>query len=221
MITFEPIGFIRTPYQRFYDTPRQPGVEDIVDRSYIELLPGNNYEQAVQDLQGCERIWLVVHFHQALSWKPKVLPPRGRTKRGVFATRSPHRPNPIGITCCELLDVHGLRIDVLGTDLIDNTPVLDIKPYVAYADAFPESNVAWMSELESACYSVVGKALEQLPNDLRDYVVRTLQSDPMPHPYRRIELLADGVYQMAVRKYRIQYRLHDNIVSIEETRVVL
>ncbi|NDE62406.1 MAG: tRNA (N6-threonylcarbamoyladenosine(37)-N6)-methyltransferase TrmO, partial [Cyclobacteriaceae bacterium] len=79
MITFEPIGVIRTPYQRFYDAPRQPGVDEVVDSSVVELLPGKNYEQALQDLDGCDRIWLVVHFHQAQTWKPKVLPPRGRT----------------------------------------------------------------------------------------------------------------------------------------------
>lgn len=221
MITLDPIGYIRTPYQRFYDTPRQPGVHETLDRSYVELLPGNNYEQALQDLEGCDRIWLVVHFHQAHTWKPKVLPPRGRTKRGVFATRSPHRPNPIGITCCELLGVRGLRIEVLGTDLIDTTPVLDIKPYIAYADAFPESKIAWMSEIASQSYSVEGQALQHLPKDLQEYVVRTLQTDPLPHPYRRIELQADGSYMLAVREYRILYQLHNNIVTIEETRVVL
>lgn len=221
MITLEPIGVVRTPFQRFYDTPRQPAVGELVDESFVELFAGKNYEQAVEDLEGCERIWLVVHFHRATTWKPKVLPPRGRSKRGVFATRSPHRPNPIGITCCELLQVRGRILTIRGTDLLDNTPVLDIKPYLSYADSFPESAVAWVDALEEKAYSVEEPQLEHLPVDVRQYVMRTLQADPLPHPYRRIEELPGGLYEMAVREHRIVYAIIEHAVHIVETRVVL
>lgn len=221
MITLEPIGYVRTPYKRFYDAPRQPGIDDLLDVSVVELLPGMNFEQALHDLEGCDRIWLITHFHQAPTWKPKVLPPRGRLKRGVFATRSPHRPNPIGITCCRLLAVKGLCLEVQGTDLLDMTPVLDIKPYVAYADAFPESLVAWMSDLPQDSYTVTGDDLAALPADVQDYVLRTLQADPLPHPYRRIEPHHDGTYMLSIRQYRVVYRIDGDIVCIEQTRVVL
>jgi tRNA-Thr(GGU) m(6)t(6)A37 methyltransferase TsaA len=221
MLTLEPIGIIRTPYTRFYDTPRQPAVDQLVDDSIVELLPGRNYEQAVHDLEGCDRIWLVVFFHLAGTWKPKVLPPRGRTKRGVFATRSPHRPNPIGLTCCELLEVRGRTLRVRGTDLIDQTPVLDIKPYLAYADAFPEARVSWIDDLSTGEFDVPVDALADLPTDVCEHVVRILRTDPFPHPYRRIEQKAHGVYQISVREYRIEYLIDDSCIRILGSHVVL
>ncbi len=221
MYTIEPIGFVHTPYKRFYDTPRQPGVDQIIDDSRVELLPGRNYEQALHDLEGCERIWLVVYFHGSGAWKPKVLPPRGRTKRGVFATRSPHRPNPIGLTCCELLEVRGRTLRVRGTDLIDQTPVLDIKPYLAYADAFPEARVSWIENLSTASFDIQMDALTELPTDVCDHVVRVLRADPFPHPYRRIEQKADGVYVISVREYRIEYLIDDSCIRILGSHVVL
>lgn len=221
MITLEPIGLVHTPYHRFYDTPRQPGVDALVDESYVELFSGNNYEQALEDLAECERIWLVVYFHLATSWKPKVLPPRGRVKRGVFSTRSPHRPNPIGITCCELLSIQGRRIAVRGTDLIDATPVLDIKPYLPYADAFPNSSVGWVDSLREQEYQVSEDGLHLLPEDVQQVVLRTLRHDPLPHPYRRIQRIDEYTYELAVREYRITYAVRGLHVSILQTNVVL
>lgn len=221
MITLEPIGLVHTPYHRFYDTPRQPGADAVVDESYVELFGGHNYEQALEDLQGCQRIWLVVYFHRATTWKPKVLPPRGRVKRGVFSTRSPHRPNPIGITCCELLGVHGRRIAIRGTDLIDGTPLLDIKPYLPYADAFPDSSVRWVDALPVNEYHVSTDGLHELPEDIRQVVERTLRNDPFPHPYRRIQKLDDATYELSVRQHRIVYLVQGLNVSILQTNVVL
>ena len=221
MITLEPIGLVHTPYHRFYDTPRQPGIDALVDESYVELFAGHNYEQAVEDLRGCQRIWLVVYFHLATTWKPKVLPPRGRVKRGVFSTRSPHRPNPIGITCCELLGVQGRRIAVRGTDLIDATPVLDIKPYLPYADAFPDSTVQWVDALPATEYQLSTDALHELPEDVQQMATRTLRFDPFPHPYRRIQKIDNDTYELSVREYRIVYLVQGLNVSILQTNVVL
>ena len=221
MISLEPNGLVHTPYHRFYDTPRQPGVDALVDESFVELFAGRNYEQALDDLQGCERIWLIVYFHRATNWKPKVLPPRGRAKRGVFSTRSPHRPNPIGITCCELLEVQGRRLTVRGTDLIDATPVLDIKPYLPYADAFPNSTVGWVDALQEQEYHVHADGLQQLPEDVQQVVLRTLRHDPFPHPYRRIQKIDNTTYELSVREHRIIYTVQDSNVSILQTNVVL
>lgn len=220
-IVYEPIGILHSPFKRLYDAPRQPRIDVVADTSYVELIAGRNFEQALQDLRGCDRIWLIVHFHNVKSWKPKVLPPRGRTKRGVFATRSPHRPNPIGITCCELIDIVGLRLDVRGTDLIDGTPVLDIKPYVPYADAHPSSKVDWLETLEGTTYTIDDGEATKVPEQIREYVVRVLRSDPLPHPYRRIERMADGSYELAVRNHRVVYTIEDRLISIRQTRVVL
>lgn len=221
LITLEPIGVIRTPFLQKYDAPRQPGIDAEPDVSVVELYPNKNYEQALEDLAGCERIWLVVWFDRATGWKPKVLPPRGRMKRGVFATRSPHRPNPIGLTCVEVVQVKGLRVTVRGTDLLDGTPVLDIKPYLPYADAYPISRVLWMDELDGVTHRVDDTSENSMPDNVAAYVHRVLANDPYPHPYRRIVEEGNGIYVIAVGTYRIRYSVSNNTVCILETHVVL
>lgn len=215
-IQLDPIGIVRTPYINKYDAPRQPRIDARVDEAYVELYPHRNYDQALRDVEGCDRIWLITYFDRAVGWKPLILTPRDRTKRGVFATRSPHRPNPIGLTCVELVSVKGLKVVVKGTDLLDRTPVLDIKPYLAYSDAYPQSQVHWVEQLhQRPTYHVVwsDKGLA-LPNDVREHAERVLSADPFPHPYRRIERRSDGDYTIAVREYRISFRVTEDTVII-------
>lgn len=216
LLTIAPIGFVRTPFVNKYDAPRQPQVDGRIDESFVELFPHCNYEQALRDVDGCDRIWLLTYFDRAIGWKPLSLTPRDRVKRGVLATRAPHRPNPIGLTCVEVLGVKGLSIAVRGTDLLDRTPVIDIKPYVAYADSFPESRVRWLDELgQESSYTVVWSApYSELPVDVRDHVHRVLSADPFPHPYRRIEATEDGAYMIAVREHRICFVIADHTVTI-------
>lgn len=215
-ISFTPIGIVHTQYVNKYDAPRQPRVDSRIDNACVELYPYCNYEQALRDVDGCQRIWLVTFFDRAQGWKPLVLTPRDRTKRGVFATRSPHRPNAIGLTCVEVVRVHGRRIDVLGTDLLHGTPVLDIKPYVAYADAFPESNVRWLDELPTQpAYTICwSNPSMEIPQDVRDHAERILSTDPMPHPYRRIEAGPNGTFILAVREHRLSFVIEGQTVTI-------
>ncbi len=144
------IGHVRSPYRERFGTPRQPVVTaqtltDAAVDARIELLSGWNFEQALKDLEGFDYIWLVAWLHLNEDWKPSVIPPRGpRIKRGLFSTRSPHRPNPIAMSALRLTGVDGLTLHVRGIDLLDGTPVLDIKPYVPYADAFPEARAGWL-----------------------------------------------------------------------------
>jgi tRNA (adenine37-N6)-methyltransferase len=105
---------------------------------------------AFRDLAGFERIWLVFMFHRSEGWKAEVRPPRGGGKRSVLATRSPHRPNSIGLSAVELVGVEAHALRVRGLDLLDGTPILDIKPYVPYADAFPTSRAGWIDEIDAA-----------------------------------------------------------------------
>jgi tRNA-Thr(GGU) m(6)t(6)A37 methyltransferase TsaA len=103
---------------------------------------------ALSDLVGVERIWVLSYLHRSGTWGPLVRPPRGaRVRRSLFATRSPDRPNPIGLSAVQLIGVDGLRLHVRGVDLLDGTPILDIKPYVPYADAFPGARAGWIDEL--------------------------------------------------------------------------
>ena len=150
----EVIGYVRSPYRERFGTPRQPTVtaqvlEDRALDATIELVPGQNFEQAVQDLDGFQYIWVVAWLHLNEHWKPTVTPPRGpKERRGLFATRSPHRPNPIGLSALKLIKVDGRVLHVRGIDLLDGTPVLDIKPYVPYADAFPDAKAGWLDDIK-------------------------------------------------------------------------
>ncbi|MCE1229016.1 MAG: tRNA (N6-threonylcarbamoyladenosine(37)-N6)-methyltransferase TrmO [Firmicutes bacterium] len=150
---FHAIGFVRSPYVRRIDAPHQPTVVEgletgAVAEAWIDLDPALPPE-AWCDLAGFERIWLIFVFHKSEGWKPKVKPPRGKGKRSVFATRSPHRPNALGLSAVELLAVEDHRLHVRGVDLLDGTPVLDIKPYVPYSDAFPHAKAGWIDEVDA------------------------------------------------------------------------
>jgi tRNA (adenine37-N6)-methyltransferase len=150
----QPIAFVRSPYARRIDAPHQSTViagteTQAAAEATIEFVEGFP-AAAFRDLAGFERIWLVFVFHRSDGWKAEVRPPRGGGKRSVLATRSPHRPNAIGLSAVELVDVgaHGLR--VRGMDLLDGTPILDIKPYVPYADAFPNARAGWIDGIDAA-----------------------------------------------------------------------
>ncbi len=148
-VSFVPIGVVHTPFPDRVSTPRQPYAAREA-RGTIELYPGHDFEHALEDLEGWDRLWVIFCFHlnPAGVWRPKVLPPRSAGKRrGVFSTRSPHRPNPIGLSVVRLDEVRGLTLYVRDVDMIDGTPVLDLKPYVPYADAFPGARTGWLEPL--------------------------------------------------------------------------
>ncbi|NJR69647.1 MAG: tRNA (N6-threonylcarbamoyladenosine(37)-N6)-methyltransferase TrmO [Synechococcales cyanobacterium CRU_2_2] len=153
-ITMQPIGIIHSPYTERHGTPRQsqlrsapadyrPAIATLV--LFEEIVPAI----ALQDLAGFDYIWVISWLHLNRHWNPTVTPPRGpKVKRGTLATRAPHRPNPIGLSAVRLRGVEGNRLHLQGIDLLDQTPVLDIKPYVSYCDAFPEADCGYVSELE-------------------------------------------------------------------------
>ena len=143
-----PIGWVRSPYQRRFGTPQQASAVDSDREAVLELDPARIPPEALTDLVGVERIWVLSYLHRSGTWGPSVRPPRGpRVRRSLFATRSPDRPNPLGLSAVELLRVDGVQLHVRGVDLLDGTPILDIKPYIPYADAFPDSRAGWIDEL--------------------------------------------------------------------------
>jgi len=153
--SFRPIGHVRSPYLQRIDAPHQPtvvaGTETGREAEAVLELDPELPEATLSGLAGFTRVWLVFVFHRSEGWAPMVRPPRGpRVKRGVFATRSPHRPNAIGLSCVELVGVEGRTLRLRGVDLLDGTPVLDIKPYVPYADAFPEARAGWIDQVDAA-----------------------------------------------------------------------
>ncbi len=152
-LMFEPIAYVRSPYARRIDAPHQSTVIEGTEsgsmaEAVIEFVPAVP-AAAFRDLAGFERIWLIFVFDRSDGWKALVRPPRGGGKRGVLATRSPHRPNAIGLSAVELVAVDESSLRVRGIDLLDATPILDIKPYVPYADAFPASRAGWIDEIDA------------------------------------------------------------------------
>ncbi|ACM19504.1 SAM-binding protein of unknown function UPF0066 [Geotalea daltonii FRC-32] len=150
---YRPIGILQSPYARRIDAPHQSTVvagtkTGDFAMATLELQQWLD-EKVIQDLSGFDRLWLIFAFHLSEGWRSSVKPPRGGPKRGVLATRSPHRPNSIGLSAVELVTIEGRTLHLRGVDLLDGTPVLDIKPYVPYADAFPDAKAGWIDELDA------------------------------------------------------------------------
>ena len=149
---FTPIAFIRSPYTKRIAAPHQStvvqGTESGDAETAIVEFVADLPHAAFRELEGFERIWLVYVFDRSEGWKAEVRPPRGGGKRSVLATRSPHRPNAIGLSAVNLVRVTETSLEVRGIDLLDGTPILDIKPYVPYADAFPDSKAGWIDAID-------------------------------------------------------------------------
>lgn len=151
-----PIGTFLGEATYKYDVPRQ-GRLFAGHPGKIVLEKGRNYEMALRDLEGFERIWVIFQFHENDGWRPTTrppVPPRGKDRVGTFASRSPYRPNSIGLSCVRLLRVEGLTLYVDEADLLNETPVLDIKPYIPMADAFPDAKAGWVDEQDADRWKV-------------------------------------------------------------------
>lgn len=154
LFTYKPIGILSSPYVQRIDAPHQGTVVEGTEsgelaEATLELADWVD-EQVLCDLEGFDRLWLIYAFHRNSGWRSKVKPPRGGPKRGVLATRAPHRPNAIGLSAVELIKIVGKTLHLRGVDLLDGTPVLDIKPYVPYADAFPYARAGWIDTLDDS-----------------------------------------------------------------------
>jgi tRNA-Thr(GGU) m(6)t(6)A37 methyltransferase TsaA len=137
----KPIGIVHSPHMAAQGTPIQPRYSAGF-KGIVELLP--EYAEALADLDGFERIWLIFAFDRSEGWKPKVTPFRDTVERGLFATRAPKRPNAIGMSCVRLVRIEGATLHVAEIDILDGTPLLDIKPYVPDYDAYPDSKAGWL-----------------------------------------------------------------------------
>jgi tRNA-Thr(GGU) m(6)t(6)A37 methyltransferase TsaA len=218
-MTLEPVGTFFADSKYPYEARRQSSVDNSLGE--IRLNPG--FEQALEDLEGFERIWIIFQFHHNTEWKPKVMPPRGpRLKRGVFATRAPYRPNAVGLSCVRLIKVEGSRVIVEGHDLLDGTPVLDIKPYLPYADAFPESKVGWLEDIDSEKWRVdfspraerqVQWLEERGLTQLKSFIRAQLEFDPLDDKRKRVSGYKDG-FRLAYRTWRADFNADGNTRSI-------
>jgi len=219
--SISPIGYIKSNYKQKYDAPRQPHVEAAISGKVV-LEPHQNYETALLDLDGFSHIWLIYQFHKNAHWKPKVLPPRNtREKKGVFATRSPYRPNPIGMSVVRLNRIKGRILYIEDHDLLDGTPILDIKPYLNYSDSHPDASLGWIGELNEEPFTIAYQNdTEEKLNWLqaqrvffKDELEKRLSYDPFPHPYRRITKEEFG-FQICYKEWAASFEIDGQVVQI-------
>lgn len=225
-MNFEPIGIYHSAQRYRFETPRQSVF--IHNSGVISLKPGRNFETALEDLEGFERIWLIFQFHLNDNWRPKVRPPVAPEKEriGVFATRSPHRPNPIGMSCVKLEKIEGLNIFVQDCDLLDESPVFDIKPYIPAADSFPESRIGWLERAvipERFEVRFMPAALEKIlflkenGFDAENFCYLQLGADPLNPERKRIYKTESG-YEIGFRTWRIEFTVEKFVVTIQNVR---
>ncbi|MBL8752743.1 MAG: tRNA (N6-threonylcarbamoyladenosine(37)-N6)-methyltransferase TrmO [Planctomycetes bacterium] len=146
-IAIEPIGFVRSVQRLHHDAPRQSGLGRGSD-GFVELRQG--LHNGLRDLDGFSHLWVVAWLHLARGRPVQVMPPRDSRKRGVFATRAPQRPNPIGLSCVRLVRIEKRCVHIADHDLLDGTPVLDLKPYLPYCDSVPEATIGYVASLPAA-----------------------------------------------------------------------
>ncbi|MGD9169472.1 MAG: tRNA (N6-threonylcarbamoyladenosine(37)-N6)-methyltransferase TrmO [Candidatus Thiodiazotropha sp.] len=193
---FQPIGIIHSCFKEKFGIPRQSRLITEAE-ARLEILPPYNRAEAFRELADYSHLWIIFVFHASASgdWKPTVRPPRlgGNQRVGVFASRSPVRPNPIGLSVVDLLKLdlsyNSVNLHLGGIDLLDGTPVLDIKPYLPYVDAIPDAKSGYATEapgeaIELSYSDVAENVLNQLPvekaRQLRRLILRILQNDPRP-----------------------------------------
>jgi len=198
---FKPIGFIRSAFKEKFGLARQ---SMMISHSVgvLKLNDDPQFKLAVADLENFSHLWVifVFHFHFDDTWRPSITPPRvdGPKKVGVFASRSPYRPNPIGMSALKIerIDIDapgGVEIHLSGLDLLDGTPVLDIKPYLPYADRIEEANSGWVPpETKKYPVSFSEKSLEKIQEwttasnpHLKEFLIQVLELDPRPTSLRR------------------------------------
>lgn len=215
------IGLVRSPYREKFGIPRQPGLVDV--ECNLDLLPGFDVPTMVDGLDGFSHLWLTFVFHACVEqgWKPRVRPPRlgGNTKVGVFASRSPFRPNHLGLSVVELLAIDtsaGVSLRLRGVDLLDGTPVLDIKPYVPYVDALPDARAGFAPTAPLTMAVRFSDAAERmLCRDiaLRGLISQVLSQDPRP-AYQADD--PDRLYGMKLADVNLRFRVQGDTVEVME-----
>lgn len=225
---FQPVAYFRGAARWRSSAPRQ-GVFDPDSQGVLEFLSQRGYDQALRDLEGFERLWVVFQFHQNSHWRPTVrppVPPVDRDRVGVFASRSPYRPNPIGLSCVRLLSVQGLNVEIAESDLLDGTPILDVKPYIPTADAFPNARAGWVEtqaaeawRVEFACRDALQWILEHGGVDLFRLASVQLAHNPLDASRKRVQILDGGLAVLACRTWRLHFRYDTAAHTIVVTEV--
>lgn len=221
-LVLKPIGYFSSEQKEPYQTSRQP--DELAHPGFIQLIEKNNFEQALQDLAGCTHVWIIFQFHKNPNWKPLVLTPRTENKIGVFATRSPYRPNPIGLSAVELISIDGLKITIGPNDILDGTPIFDIKPYHPQFDVIPQAQIKWLEEQTTPLLNVqfspyAESQIDFLESngvfDLKNFLLRQLSTDPFNKNKKRVKKISPDLWELSYRTWRADF------LQIEETITVM
>ncbi|MDO5444147.1 MAG: tRNA (N6-threonylcarbamoyladenosine(37)-N6)-methyltransferase TrmO [Eubacteriales bacterium] len=215
----KPIAYIRSDFGSKFGIPRQPGlVRELEARIIFEKEFRN--DDALRGIQEYSHIWLIWQFSENADkeWSPTVRPPRlgGNTRIGVFATRSPFRPNALGLSCVQLIrtektETEGTVLVVSGADLMDGTPIFDIKPYVAYSDSIPDAVCGFaVPPTDLLEVSVASEMLEIIPGNKREALKSVLACDPRP----RYQKDSDRIYGMDFAGHNIKFKVTENTLEV-------
>lgn len=225
---FEVLGLVHSPFKEKFGIPRQPGLVPEI-RATLELLSPYDRPEAVSGLEGYSHIWVQFVFHQTYGdqWQPTVRPPRlgGNRRVGVFASRSPFRPNPIGLSVVKLDEVrcsaNGVELAISGVDMVDGTPVLDIKPYIPYVDSLSDALSGYApvppeQTLEVHISRLAGQQLDGRPDSavLRTLIRSLLGTDPRPAYMGRSQ--PDRVYGIRLYDFDLRWRVEGNRAEVLE-----
>ncbi|WP_028863490.1 tRNA (N6-threonylcarbamoyladenosine(37)-N6)-methyltransferase TrmO [Psychromonas aquimarina] len=231
-MTFESIAVLHSPYKEKFAVPRQPGLVPSA-KALLEILPPYDDINAFNGLEEFSHLWLMFIFHknvQTNDWNPTVRPPRlgGNKRMGVFATRSPSRPNPIGLS---LVEFHGIKqengkiyLQLSNIDLVDGTPIVDIKPYIPYADAKPHASAGFAQQTPESLMDVQFSAEAQqsikchrdTQPELKQLIVEVLQQDPRPaYKKNKPDTKTYAVHLLDFNISWINEGLVTNVLSIE------
>ncbi|MFN7453850.1 MAG: tRNA (N6-threonylcarbamoyladenosine(37)-N6)-methyltransferase TrmO [Pseudobdellovibrionaceae bacterium] len=229
-VELTPIGLYRESEETQKSNKARQSILQESSGGWIELLPSPDLEQALSDIEGFSHLWILFWMNQTdQRWKPKVLPPVGSDiKRGVFSTRSPYRPNPIGLSCVELLKRDKNLLYLGANDILGNTPILDIKPYLAYADSFPSATLGWTTPPHvnrcELCFEPV--AQEQLAwlkaqnfSALNSALQTQLEFEPTSSRKKRVKHLHEDEWVFAYQTWRAHFRWQEAEKKVTVLRI--
>lgn len=211
----EPIAFIENDFKEKFGVPRQSGLVSLPSRIVLE--PKFRDENALRGLEDFTHIWLIWGFSEAKTdgFSPTVRPPRlgGNVRKGVFATRSPFRPNSLGLSVVKLAGIDGFTLTVTGADLMNGTPIYDIKPYLPYADSVPDASNGWSLAERDGRLTVEfpEELLKIIPEDKRKGLTETLAQDPRPQ-YQN----APRLYTMAFGEWQVSFTVDGEKLLVTE-----
>ena len=221
-VNIQGIARMHSDFATNFGIPRQSGlVEEL--RSTIVFEPEFRNADALRGIEDFSHLWIIWQFSEAVrqGWSPTVRPPRlgGNTRMGVFATRSPFRPNNLGLSCVKLLGVehtadHGTVLHVGGADLMDGTPIFDIKPYIPYADCQPEATGGFTDTAGDFLLNVEfpTSLLEKLPEEKREAAIQVLSHDPRPSYQRK----PDRIYGLTFAGFDLRFQVKEEILTVVE-----